>query len=37
MEFQALETFGFLPVPEILMEEAMRGVEVRRASNIISR
>ncbi len=31
VEFQPLETFGFLPVPEVLMEDALRGVEVRRA------
>ena len=24
-----METFGFLPVPEVLMEDALRGVEVR--------
>ncbi|CAM9240672.1 unnamed protein product, partial [Hapterophycus canaliculatus] len=27
LEFQALETFGFLPVPEILTQDAIRGVE----------
>ncbi|CAN0404425.1 unnamed protein product, partial [Ectocarpus sp. 12 AP-2014] len=27
LEFQELETFGFLPVPEVLLEEAIRGVE----------
>lgn len=31
VEFQPMETFGFLPVPEVLMEDALRGVEVRRA------
>ena len=31
LEFQAMETFGFLPVPEIMMEDAMRSVEVRAA------
>lgn len=30
LEFQELETFGFLPVPEVLLEEAIRGVEVSR-------
>jgi len=25
-----METFGFLPVPEVLMEDALRGVEVSR-------
>lgn len=29
LEFQEMETFGFLPVPEIMMEDAMRGVEVK--------
>lgn len=32
LEFQELETFGFLPVPEVLLEEAVRGVEVSRMS-----
>ena len=26
-----METFGFLPVPDMMMEDAMRGVEVREA------
>lgn len=26
-----METFGFLPVPDMMMEDAMRGVEVRKA------
>lgn len=37
LEFQALETFGFLPVPEILMEEAMHGVEVRKVKILTAR
>ncbi|CAB1115637.1 unnamed protein product [Ectocarpus sp. CCAP 1310/34] len=32
LEFQELETFGFLPVPEVLLEEAIRSVE-RMKSN----
>lgn len=31
MEFQVLETFGFLPVPPILMGEARERIEVKRA------
>lgn len=29
LEFQAQETFGFIPVPDVLMEQAIRNVEVR--------
>lgn len=29
LEFQAQETFGFIPVPDVLMEQAVRNVEVR--------